>query len=834
MKLPSFSFRWQVLLAASIFSLQLAAQMPGFPGGGGRPPQGPSITGRIQGIVLDSLGRRAVEFATVVLTDASGSRQVDGTVTEADGSFKLINVKTGTYKLTVSYLGYSEKSFPITTSPDKPDKDLGTVLLSAEGINLEQVTVTGEAALVENRIDKLVYNAEKDVSNAGGDAADVLRRVPLLTVDLEGNVSLRGSSNILVLVNGRPSTIFASSIADALKTIPADQIKSVEVITSPSAKYDGEGSGGIINIITKKKSAEGVTGSMNTSVGTRQNNSTFNINSLKGRFGLNGSANAFWSWRREGELETLREDYSTTPATIFRQDGLNASQVLGYNGSVGAFYDFNAYHAVNGSVRFNGFNNYRDGAISGTLGQLGAAPSISFDRQNENDGLRNGFDAVLDYRRTFPNSEREFTAAAQLSGTYSNSLNEVFQDGTTLFYQQDVLNENDGINLEYIGQLDYVHPFSAAVKLETGVKTILRRIDSDYQTSLRSTDGGSFVPVSQLTDLFRYNQDVLAGYVSFNLKPTKNFGILAGVRYERTAISGDYESDQPAFTQAYDNFLPSLTLNRTFKQFQTLKLSYNRRIQRPSLFYVNPFTQINDPNNVSVGNPYLDPELVDQVELSYNAFVKGIALNAGVYYRESNNLIENFLQINPVTQIGETRFLNIARDRSLGFNGFASVTLKQVFTLRAGINIFSYNASSIIDTLDLSRSTLIWNGNASINWKLPKGWQAETFAFFSSPRQSLQGINPSFWLINFGVRKDFNEQWSLGIRAIDPFFRRKRFPSELQGETFYQRTVFSIPFQSYGINLVYKFGKMQFNPASRGRRNKLDNSDLKGSGDSNF
>jgi hypothetical protein len=181
MNQPSIFLRTSLLLALGVLSLQLAAQMPGFPGGGGgRPPQGPSITGRIQGIILDSLGRQPVEFATVVLMDASGSRQVDGTVTEADGSFKLINVKTGSYKLTLSYLGYAEKSFSITTTPDKPDKDMGTVLLSSEGINLEQVTVTGEAALVENRIDKLVYNAEKDVSNAGGDAADVLRRVPLL------------------------------------------------------------------------------------------------------------------------------------------------------------------------------------------------------------------------------------------------------------------------------------------------------------------------------------------------------------------------------------------------------------------------------------------------------------------------------------------------------------------------------------------------------------------------------------------------------------------------------------------------------------------------------
>lgn len=819
-------------LSATLFSLH--AQMPAFPGGGR--PQGPVITGRITGVITDSISRQPVEFATVVLLDPTQDKQLDGVVTEADGSFKLLNVKAGRYRIRVSFLGYSDKVLAdVNTTPEKPDRDLGPVMLSPAGITLEQVTVTGEAAFVENRIDKLVYNAEKDISNAGGDAADVLRRVPLLSVDLDGNVSLRGSSNILVLVNGRPSTIFAGSIADALKTIPADQIKNVEVITSPSARYDGEGSAGIINIVTKRKTAEGITGSTNVSIGTRQNNATLNLNGMRGRFGMNGSANAFWSWRREGELEFLREDYTTAPTTVFVQEGANASQVLGYNGSLGAFYDFNAYNAINASVRFNGFGNKRDGQLDGQLGALGGAPDVVFERNNENRSLRNGFDAVLDYRRTFPNSEREFTAALQLSGARNNANNEVFQTGSQLLYEQDVRNENDGLNLEYIGQLDYVHPFSPTIKMEAGVKSILRRIDSDYQTEVQPTDNGGFVPVPFLTDLFFYNQDVYAGYLSFNLKIAKNYGLLAGARYEHTSISGNYESaEQPAFSQNYDNLLPSITFSRSFKNFQTLKLSYSRRIQRPSLFYINPFTEISDPNNVSVGNPYLNPELVDQLELSFNTFVKGVSLNAAVYYRETNDLIENFLTINPETQISQTSFLNIARDRSLGFNGFASATLKKVFTIRAGFNVFNYNAESTIDTIDLSRDAIIWNGNVSLNWKLPKEWQVETFAFFRSPRQTLQGINPSFWLISFGIRKDFNKRFSLGLRAIDPFFRFKRFPSELRGDQFYQRSTFSIPFQSYGINLVYNFGKLDFSQQPRARRNKIDNSDLKGGGESNF
>ena len=345
--------RLLLLLFFLSFSVFGTAQPPW----GGGANKGPSIKGKITGTVIDSVSGEPLEFATLVLIQSRDEKQLDGVISEPDGSFKITEVKNGKYKLNISFLGYENRILEgVETTLEKPDLDLGTIYMTPSGINLAEVVVSDQAALVENRIDKLVYNAEKDGTTTGGDAADVLRNVPLLSVDLEGNVSLRGSSNILILINGRPSTMFGSNIAEALKTIPADQIKTVEVITSPSAKYDGEGSSGIINIITKKRNAEGFTGSVNSSIGTRQNNGGINLNWLKGRFGLNGGANSFWSWRREGNIEFFREDgLSTGEGTIFEQNGPNSSQVLGFNGNFGAYYDFNAYNSINSSIRFNGF-----------------------------------------------------------------------------------------------------------------------------------------------------------------------------------------------------------------------------------------------------------------------------------------------------------------------------------------------------------------------------------------------------------------------------------------------------------------------------------------------
>src|SRR6187431_1828204 len=243
------------------------------PGAGGS-----GITGFVSGKVLDSLTNEVVGYAAVGLVDQTSGKVVNGGLTDEKGNFRISDLPQGTYTLQVSFIGFAPKEIKgLVLTPAKPDLDYGTVLLRQESQMLNEVKVVGEVPLVEAKADRLVYNAENDVTTRGGDAADVLRKVPFLAVDFDGNVTLRGSENVRILINGRPSGIFNASVADALKMMPADQIKSVEVITSPSAKYDGEGTAGIINIITRKKNIEGLTGSADLTVGTRSNRGNANF-----------------------------------------------------------------------------------------------------------------------------------------------------------------------------------------------------------------------------------------------------------------------------------------------------------------------------------------------------------------------------------------------------------------------------------------------------------------------------------------------------------------------------------------------------------------------------
>lgn len=834
----------QVLLTLFLLFAVFVSAIAQPPGGRSSwKPKGPQIKGFIKGIVVDADSGTPVEFATVVLINPADSAQIDGIVTEADGSFRLNNVNTGTYRLRVDFLGYLPLELAeVTTTPKNPDLDLETLRLAPDAVALEAVEVTGEKAVIENRIDKMVYNAEQDVTNAGGDAADVLRKVPLLAVDLEGNVSLRGSSNLRVLINGRPSTIFASSIADALKTIPGDQIKSVEVITTPSARYDGEGSGGIINIITKKKEAQGFTGTAQTSIGTRQNNASLNLNALVGRFGMNGSLSSFWSWKRDGNFSFARRDFGDDGTVIreLTQQGINGNRVLGLNGSAGAFYDFNAYNSITANFRLNQFNRFNEGRIDGLLDNTNNPMTVfpdlvEFVRQNDSESTRGGFDGTVDYRKTFAEQEdRELIFAFQLSGNQSESNNEVQQQSISERYQPDLNNLNEGLNLEYTLQVDYVQPWNDKLKMETGVKTILRRIDSDYRTEQRLADEGNFDLLPDLTDVFLYDQDIYAGYLSFNIQLAERWGLVAGSRYEYTNIRGEFESDrQDPFTQDYANFLPNIILNYKLSQFSNLKLSYNERIQRPSLFYINPFTELADPNNISVGNPSLEPERVQQYDLSYNTYVKGVVLNGSVYLRDTRDLIERFLTVAEDGVASQTTFLNIGSSKVYGFNFFASATIKKIFTLRGGFNGGQYRGRGFFAGEELERTAFNYSGNLNASIKLGEKFTIESFGFFNGPRQTLQGTNPSFSIFSMGLAWQMDERTRLGLRAVEPFVEDKAFDSELRGPTFEQETSFSIPFRSIGLSFSHKFGQVNFR--SQSRRSRVRNSDQKqGEGNQNF
>ncbi|WP_082893390.1 TonB-dependent receptor [Rufibacter ruber] len=310
--------------------------------------------GKVTGTVTDSVSNKPVEFATISLISTATGKPVDGTVTDERGRFTLNKVDNGTYTLSVSFIGYETYTKPaFTVSEKEQEVELGRIVLRPVNNKLQEVTVVGEKPLVEDKVDRMVYNAEQDITNIGGNASDVLKKVPSLTVDLDGNVQLRGSSNVRVLINNKPSSIMANSVADALRQIPSDMIKSVEVITSPSAKYDAEGTAGIINIITKKNTLYGVNGSVSTSVGNRNANGNANVNVRRGKIGFNANLGTHQSYnnKNESELErivglTAEDEFSSK----LEQSGVSRRRGGGIFGQLGFDADLDSSNSINAGV----------------------------------------------------------------------------------------------------------------------------------------------------------------------------------------------------------------------------------------------------------------------------------------------------------------------------------------------------------------------------------------------------------------------------------------------------------------------------------------------------
>jgi len=382
--------------------------------------------------------------------------------------------------------------------------------------------------------------------------------------------------------------------------------------------------------------------------------------------------------------------------------------------------------------------------------------------------------------------------------------------------------ENEGDNREYTAQVDYVQPVGKS-KLEVGAKTVIREITSDSRFD--PNVGLAGIPRS---NIFNYDQDVYAGYASYNFNIGK-FNLITGLRYERTSIAGDGSTQEQSINNKYDNWLPNFAISRALKNFRNLKFAYSQRIQRPSLYYINPFRNSADFANITQGNPKLDPELTYQYELSYNTNFAGFTIFGSTYYKRTTGLIEQFSFQEAVAGTTEdvqvNGFSNVGTNNSIGVNIFTSKSIGK-FTIRGGGDIYTYNASGIVNGQALENKALSYrlftNGDFAISGSI----KMDFFGFFQAPQFTLQGENPSFSIIGVGLRKDFKD-WSLGVRVIEPFAENKNFNSDIQGNGFRSRSTFSLPFRSIGLNLRYKFGKVDF----KERKSKIKNTDQKGGGD---
>jgi outer membrane receptor protein involved in Fe transport len=778
---------------------------------------------KISGKVIDSLYQKPVGYASITVTDKKTEKAIGGSISDNKGAFTVVGIRPGVYRITVEFVGYRPYRIDSFVVTDKQSSSVGTIILSSSAQTLQGVTVVGKTPIVENKIDKIVYNAANDITSQGGAAIDVLRKVPQVTVDIDGNVELQGNNNIRFLINGKPSSMFGASLADALASIPASQIKSIEAITSPGAKYDAQGTGGIINIILKESKIRGINGSINLSAGSRLENGSVSLNFRQNKLGINAFFSGNGQLKSQTPSSQIRTSADTSAKTLTRlvQDSRTEFVRNGYQSGIGFDYTISKQDGLTGNFSYNHFSNRNEGITDQQelVTDLSSSPIAENNttRQSFSRFHTNSYDWSLDYKHKFKTDgqELEISYNASAGKPFSNyTQTQNYKGNTTPFAGR--ASNNPGTDKETEIAIDYTHPVSDNFLIETGLKTVLLDIKSISNVQLYDPSSASFKSDPAQSYQLGYSMKIYAGYLSTTFSAFNWLNIKAGARYEYTDASIDFPNTT---IPSYGTFVPSLILSHDLTKEQTIKVAYSHRIERPEYRELNPFLNISDPYNISTGNPLLRPEIGDNFELAYNrSFPGGGSIYFSLIERINSHDIKNITTFYPSYSIGDSIYnnvslsniQNIGTEYNSGISLSGSLPIKEKFTLRSNLQASQRNIVSPVKTGGSNMGVRVrFNINASC--QLPANLVVETFANYNSASRSIQGKVPQSITYTFGARKQFwNKKASVGLTATNPFNKYIKQETTIETANYVSTAIRRVPFRSFGISFNYKFGKLEF------------------------
>ena len=784
---------------------------------------------KIKGRVFDSLSGKPLEYATISIYGKGEKRPVNGAITDDKGNFLVNNLKAGTYRLVTESMGYKPFTLNnVQAGEGGPVIETKNILLVAKPATiLQNVSISARTKLVENKIDRLVFNADKDLTSQSGDATDVLRKVPQVSVDIDGNVELAGSSSVRFLINGKPSAAFGSNIADVLQSIPANQIKSIEVITNPGAKYDAQGLGGIINIILKKNNSQGVNGNLSLTTGTRYENGSFNFNARKGKVGVNAYINGNTRIKSTTVSSSDRTTIDTFAQTniLLHQDGSEDFVRRGYRSGVNVDWDPDEHDGFSASFSYNHFihsgnsiTNQLQSVEDYTGNKLSDIATLTM---ADNAFHFHNVDAGIDYKRTFKKEDQELDVSANTSTAHPNSNNNNYQltsPQNVLYYSTRAV--NPGIEKESEVRIDYVQPFKKTIQLGTGGKLNFYDITSNSNVTKLDSATGQYAKDNFLSNSLDYHQKVYALYAELSFPVFKWFDAKIGERYERTEINTYYSNAQAqAATPGYNTFVPSIFFSKKLSENALLKFSYSKRIERPDYRDLNPYINTTDPKNLSTGNPVLKPELGKRYELGYSNDIKNFgSFMVSLFYRINEQDIQPFITFYPTYQVGDTVYTNVAvskrenigRENNMGLNFFGDLNFIPKLNIRTNFFFFRRHTINVIDK-GYNYNSFNYRANMNASYQFSNTLLAELFGNFNSARHQAQGKYPSFTTYSLAIRKQFwNKKASLALTASNPFKKNVDQLMVVSGPDFTITSNRSIPFRSFGINFTWRFGKLEF------------------------
>lgn len=782
-----------------------------------------SLTGTatIIGIIKDSANSEPIEYATVMLLKDSTKKVLGGNITKANGSFILEGVPVGNYRLKISCVNYKDNYSDFIKITEKKEKlDVGTIYLNTTSLNLSAVTITAQKGAIEFNADKMIVNVEKTMPPAGGSAIDVLKNTPSVSVDIDGNVSLRGNQNINIQIDGRPSGI---SDPKMLEQLPADLIDKIEIMTNPSARYDADGTAGIINIILKKKAESNFNGLAQVNAGTRDNyGSSLSLNYRQNDINVYGGYdNRFMHRSATGVFN--RETIS--PITNFlHNDMSNNMHGQSHNLKAGIDYYFSKYDVISTSILANdGFRTMVNSTNSLTTDSLGRYYSSYI---NSNRFESNGFDMDynLNYKRTFDTKGKEFTA--DFFYTHSSDNNKSYRTSNSLIINPDENTVSDNNNKLFSIKSDYVNPISEDTKFEAGYKGIYRERNADYNQFDKDTLSNFFLN-DIYSNNFNYKENIHAAYSiftsAFNLGLKYRYQI--GLRIENATTNSYQKTTNLHYDKSYFSLFPNLNFSAILNTGNELRISYSRRINRPNMWQINPFSRKIDDYNMRQGNPNLNPEYIDSYEFTHSLFLNKLSFVTTFFYRQVNDNINVQVNYDPATGILTQSFSNYAKQKSFGLDFNVMTQIFKWWNLNGS---FSYYGTKFEgNNVDQTVAQSVWYSRFSSQWMFA-GFALQLNGYYSSPQAVPQGKMYGMFMTDLGLKKSFMDgQLTLGLRVSD-LFNDARWRSEINGINFSSANNMKMNNRVVSLSLTYNINNFKMKQDKKGEDDNNGGGDFQG------
>lgn len=770
----------------------------------------------LKGKIIEKESQQVLEYATVVLKDLK-TKKLSGGISNAEGLFSF-EVSTGIYDISFEFIGF--KKIILANQKIVANRDFGTIQLQADAQNLSEVNIIAEKSTVEIKLDKKIYNVGKDMTVKGGTATDVLENVPSVTVDQDGAISLRGNDNVTILINGKPSGLVGLNGTNALKQLPAEAVEKVEVVTSPSARYDAEGTGGIINIILRRSKIVGFNGSTQLNLGNPDRIGTSaNLNFRTNKFNL--FTNSSLDHRlAPGKSSVRQENFANFGGEHFLDENrFTARNRNNVNSLVGLEYYISENSSLVGSFLYSAESNTEN--TSNTSNKFFENRTLSAGSLRNNDVKQdeNTTEYSLNYTKNFKKTDHKLTLDAKLENSTELSDGIIVETNTfpntAVTAREFELTDNYQRNLLFQG--DYVLPLRKDGRFEFGFKSTFDKNITDYEVD--TLNAGIRVSDANFSNVLHYNENIHAIYSQYGTKFNK-LSFLMGLRTEISDIKINLVTTHENFDKNYTKLFPTLNFNYELSDKESFTLGYNRRIRRPRSRFINPFPTRTSATNLFSGNPDIDPAYTSAYELGYMNRMSKLTINSSIYYNHSTG---NFTFITEesgdFTDDGIPIIIrmpiNLASESRYGFEMGLNYNPSKKWRINQSFNLFKSQTRGDFNGINYDADNTSWFTRFSSKLTLPAAIDFQTTFFYMGPSKTAQGTNDGMFMANLAFSKDIlKEKGTLTLNVSDLFNSSKHSGTSFTATTFSES---EFQFRQRSINLAfsYRFNQKKKNQQQR-------------------